>query len=84
MESSFAEEIYKGSALSTNGKVFKMFDTQIPLAVKAAESSRMGESILSYDKNSNVSKSYIELAKEVLNDERIRKKARNSNELQFR
>ena len=68
----------------TYGKVFKMFNTQIPRAVKAAESSRMGESILSYDKDSNVSKSYIELAKEVLNDERIRNKARNTNELQSR
>ncbi len=66
------------------GKVFKLYDTQIPRAVKAAESSRMGESILSYDKDSNVAKSYIELAKEVLDDERIRNKARNSNELQSR
>ena len=68
----------------TYGKVFKMFDTQIPRAVKAAESSRMGESILSYDKDSNVSKSYIELTKEVLNDEQIRNKARYSNEFQSR
>ena len=66
------------------GKVFKLYDTQIPRAVKAAESSRMGESVLSYDKDSNVAKSYIELAKEVLNDERIRSKARNTNELQSR
>ena len=69
---------------STYGKVFKVYDTQIPRGVKAAESSRMGESILEYDKGSNVAKSYIELAKEVLNDERIRNKARNSNELQSR
>jgi chromosome partitioning protein len=68
----------------TYGKVFKLYDTQIPRAVKAAESSRMGESILSYDKDSNVAKSYIELAKEVLNDERERNKTRNSNELQSR
>lgn len=66
------------------GKVFKLYDTQIPRAVKAAESSRMGESILSYDKDSNVAKSYIELAKEVLNNERDRNKARNTNELQSR
>ena len=66
------------------GKVFKLYDTQIPRAVKAAESSRMGESILSYDKDSNVARSYIELAKEVLDDERIRNKTRNSNELQSR
>ena len=66
------------------GKVFKLYDTQIPRAVKAAESSRMGESILTYDKDSNVARSYIELAKEVLDDERIRNKTRNSNELQSR
>ena len=66
------------------GRVFKLYDTQIPRAVKAAESSRMGESILSYDKDSNVARSYIELAKEVLDDERIRNKTRNSNELQSR
>ena len=66
------------------GKVFKLYETQIPIAVKAAESSRMGESILSYDKNSNVAKSYIELAKEVLSDERINNKTKDSNELQSR
>ncbi|MBP3841936.1 MAG: ParA family protein [Bacilli bacterium] len=68
----------------TYGKVFKIYDTQIPRAVKAAESSRMGESILSYDKDSNVAKSYIELAKEVLNDERTKNKTRDSHELQSR
>ena len=68
----------------TYGKVFKLYDTQIPRAVKAAESSRMGESVLSYDKDSKVAESYLMLAKEVLNDERIRNKTRNSNELQAR
>ena len=68
----------------TYGKVFKIYDTQIPRAVKAAESSRMGESIFSYDKDSNVAKSYIELAKEVLNDERTKNKTRDSHELQSR
>ncbi len=68
----------------TYGKVFKIYETQIPRAVKAAESSRMGESVLSYDKDSSVAKSYIELAKEVLNDERAKEKARDSNRLQSR
>lgn len=44
----------------------------------------MGESILSYDKESKVTKGYLELAKEVLNDERAKIKARNTNELQAR
>ena len=34
---------------STYGTVFKLYDNQIPRGVKAAESSRMGESVLSYD-----------------------------------
>ena len=49
----------------TYGTVFKLFNTKIPRAVKAAESTRFGESILSYDKNSKVAQSYLELAKEV-------------------
>ena len=68
----------------TYGKVFKLYDTQIPRAVKAAESSRMGESIISYDKDSKVAQSYIELAKEVLRDEREKQKTRNTHELQSR
>lgn len=66
------------------GKVFKLYDTQIPRAVKAAESSRMGESIISYDKDGKVADSYLELAKEVLNDERGKEKTRDSNEVQSR
>ena len=69
---------------ATYGKIFKVFETQIPRGVKAAESSRMGESILSYDKESNVAKSYIELAKEVLKDERTKDKARDTYEFQSR
>lgn len=68
----------------TYGKVFKLYDTQIPRAVKAAESSRMGESIISYDKDSKVAESYLDLAKEVLNDAREKSKTRNTNELQSR
>lgn len=66
------------------GKVFKLYDTQIPRAVKAAESSRMGESIISYDKDGKVADSYLELAKEVLSDERGKEKTRDSNEVQSR
>ena len=38
----------------TYGTVFKLFDSTIPRAVKIAETTRMGESILSYDKNSKI------------------------------
>ena len=68
---------------STYGTVFKLYDNQIPRGVKAAESSRMGESVLSYDSSSKVAQSYIDFAKEVLDYER-KEKTRNSDGLQGR
>lgn len=44
----------------------KVYDTQIPIAVKAAEVSAMGKSIYSYDAGSSVAKAYEKLTKEVL------------------
>lgn len=67
----------------TYGVAFKLYDTQIPRAVKAAESSRQGESILSYDKKSKVAQSYIDFAKEVIDYER-KEKTRNSDTIQAR
>ena len=67
----------------TYGVAFKLYDTQIPRAVKAAESSRQGESILSYDKKSKVAQSYIDFAKEVIDYER-KEKTRNSDAIQTR
>lgn len=68
---------------STYGTVFKLYDNQIPRGVKAAESTRMGESVLSYDSSSKVAQSYIDFAKEVLDYER-KEKTRNSDGLQAR
>ena len=68
---------------TTYGTVFKLYDTQIPRGVRAAESSRMGESVLSYDKTSKVAQKYIDFAKEVLDYER-KEKTRNSDGLQAR
>ena len=68
---------------STYGTVFKLYDNQIPRGVKAAESSRMGESVLSYDSSSKVAQSYIDFAKEVLDYER-KEKTRYSDGLQAR
>lgn len=68
---------------STYGTVFKLYDNQIPRGVKAAESSRMGESVLSYDSSSKVAQSYKDFAKEVLDYER-KEKTRNSYGLQVR
>lgn len=67
----------------TYGTVFKLFDTQIPKAVRAAESTRLGESVLSYDKNGKVAQSYMDFAKEVINYER-EEKARNTNSIRAR
>lgn len=67
----------------TYGTVFKLFDTQIPRGIKAAESTRLGESILSYDKNNKVAQGYVEFAKEVIKGER-EEKTRDSNSIQPR
>ncbi len=68
---------------STYGTVFKLFDSTIPRAVKVAETTRLGESILSYDKNSKIAESYKNFAKEVINYER-EEKTRNTNAVQVR
>lgn len=56
------------------GKIVKYYDTQIPNAVKVAESTTSGESIFSYDKNSKVASAYLDFAKEVLKDVKERDK----------
>lgn len=48
------------------GRVIHVFQTVIPVAVKAAETSAAGKSIYSYDKNGTVSKAYAAFTKEVL------------------
>ena len=58
----------------TYGRAIKLYDTQIPLAVKTAESTSRGKSIFKYDKNSKVATAYEEFAKEVLEDDRQRQK----------
>ena len=50
------------------GNVLKIYNTQIPVAVKAAEISAAGQSIFAYDKNSKVAHAYMEFTKEVLGD----------------
>ena len=67
----------------TYGTVFKVFDTRIPRAIKTAESTRIGRSIISYASNSKVAKSYISLAKEVIEYER-KDKTRNTDSIQAR
>ena len=61
------------------GNRMKIYSSQIPVAVKAAETSFKGRSIYSYDKNSPVAKAYEELTKEVIRDgEKTRDRLRSS------
>ena len=58
------------------GSLLKIYTTQIPVAVKAAEISAAGKSIFAYDKGSKVAKAYEDFTKEVLADEaRVKSKA---------
>ncbi|MDR0519459.1 MAG: AAA family ATPase [Clostridiales Family XIII bacterium] len=50
------------------GSVLKIYKTQIPIAVKAAEISAAGQSIYAYDKGSKVAQAYADFTKEVLAD----------------
>ena len=50
------------------GDTVSLYKTQIPCAVKTAESTEKGASIFKYDKNSKVALAYSEFAKEVLSD----------------
>lgn len=49
------------------GSIVKIFDTQIPMAIKTAESTSQGKSIFSYDKNSKVAEAYSSFAREIEN-----------------
>ena len=50
------------------GSHIKIYKSQIPMVVKAAEVASKGESIFAYEPNSPVSKAYSEFTKEVLAD----------------
>lgn len=54
------------------GSVLHIYNSQIPLAVKAAEVSAAGKSIFSYDPISKVAAAYESFTKEVLNGEKQR------------
>lgn len=54
------------------GSVLRIYQSQIPLAVKAAEVSAAGKSIYDYDPSSKVAGAYESFTKEVLNGEKQR------------
>ena len=62
------------------GSAIKIYDTQVPRAIKVAESTAHGKSIFTYDKNSKVAEAYSSLAKEVLIDGKERYKNANSKD----
>lgn len=54
------------------GMAIKIFDAQIPIAVKAAEAAQNGQRIFAYDRSGKPAKAYAELVKE--GDSRCRKR----------
>ncbi len=55
-------------------KYLKIYKTEIPLSVKAAETSAVGKSIFEYDKKGIAAEAYRNLTKEVLEDGKQRNK----------
>ncbi|MBQ4426336.1 MAG: ParA family protein, partial [Oscillospiraceae bacterium] len=61
------------SALRQTGNMLRVFDTEIPFSVRAAETSLEGKSIFEHDGRGKVAAAYENLVKEVLSDgERVR------------
>ena len=61
------------------GKQIKIFDTQIPVSVKAAEMSSTGQSIFSYDLKGKAAEAYTKFTLEVLDCVRQRTKFHDSH-----
>ena len=63
----------------TYGSVLKIYRSEIPVAIKAAETSAAGKSIYAYDNGSKAAQAYAEFSKEVLADgEKQRAKLQSS------
>lgn len=61
------------------GSYIKIYNSQIPIAIKAAEVSSKGKSIYAYEPNSTVSKAYNEFSKEVLADGRKKERLHSAD-----
>lgn len=59
---------------STYGRQVRVFQTEIPRSIRAAEISSEGKSIFAYDPKGKVADAYRTLTKEVLNNEANRRK----------
>lgn len=64
----FAKEI-SSLIRDTYGKNLKIFKAEIPMSIRAAETSASGKSIYAYDKNGKVAEAYKNLTKEVLDSD---------------
>lgn len=60
------------SSLRQTGDMLKVFDTEIPFSVRAAETSIDGKSIFAHDGKGKVAAAYEKLTREVLEHERSR------------
>lgn len=68
------------SSLRTHyGANIKVFGTEIPFSVRAAETTGRGKSIFAHDKNGKVAAAYHALTKEVLQLERKNEKSRSDS-----
>ncbi len=62
----------------TYGGKLKVFNTEIPHSVRAAETSAVGKSIFTHDPKGKVAESYRELTKEVMKIEKLRQKHKSN------
>ena len=53
--------------------MLKIYQTVIPVAIKAAEVSAAGKSIYAYDKSSKVAAAYEDFSREVVKDGEIKR-----------
>ena len=67
----FAKEI-SSLIRNTYGNRLKIFKTEIPMSIRAAETSAAGKSIYAYDKNGKAAEAYKNLTKEVMNNGKTR------------
>ena len=66
------------SLRATVGQKIRIFDTEIPHSVRAAECSQLGQSIFAHDPNGKVAEAYERLAREVMSlEERSVDRPRN-------
>ena len=65
----------------TYGGKLKVFATDIPLSVRAAEISAEGKSIYAHDPKGKAAAAYKELTKEVLHDEKQRQRQKHQSDL---